>query len=407
MSTVALGDIANWGSGGTPLRSVREYFGAGLPWLSIADLNDGLVGDAKESLTPLGIEHSSAKPVPPGTLLVAMYGSIGKLGIAARELCTSQAIAFAIPDTRRVDTRYLFHFLLSERPRLQSRGRGGTQSNIGQGDLKAWQMPLPPLPEQRRIAAILDGADAMRAKRRTAIQRLDELTQSIFLDMFGDPTINPKGWSEDTRLGDVADIVSGITKGRKLNGQPARTVPYLAVANVQHRALDLSMVKSIEATDAEIDRYRLVNDDLLLTEGGDPDKLGRGTLWRGELPVCIHQNHIFRVRLTSATLHPLFLSWLVGSQRGRSYFLRSAKQTTGIASINMTQLRGFPLLVPPIELQQKFVTQVVGVEQLRTKLSEAASKANNLFASLQHRVFRGGLGLGLDEGSEDPSAFRR
>src|SRR5690606_5885451 len=94
--------------------------------------------------------------------------------------------------------------------------------------------------------------------------------------------------------------------------------------------------------------------DLLLTEGGDPDKLGRGALWKAALNDCIHQNHVFRVRLTSKDLNPVYLSWLVGSARGKRYFAKQAKQTTGIASINMRQLRGFPLLVPPIALQQRF-----------------------------------------------------
>src|SRR6185312_6918107 len=118
-------------------------------------------------------------------------------------------------------------------------------------------------------------------------------------------------------------------------------------------ALDLSTIKVIPATEDELGRYRLKRGDLLLTEGGDPDKLGLGTLWNEELPVCIHQNHIFRVRVTSTAIDPLFLNWLVGSQRGKRYFLRSAKQTTGIASINMTQLRRFPLLLPPLTVQQE------------------------------------------------------
>src|SRR5690348_10681963 len=101
----------------------------------------------------------------------------------------------------------------------------------------------------------------------------------------------------------------------------------------------MATIKTIEASGDEIARYRLCKNDLVLTEGGDRDKLGRGVLWNDELPVCIHQNHIFRVRLTQPILHPVFLSWLVGSERGKDYFLRAAKQTTGIASINMTQLR--------------------------------------------------------------------
>lgn len=184
---------------------------------------------------------------------------------------------------------------------------------------------------------------------------------------------------------------SGVTKGRKLNGRPTRLVPYLAVINVQDRALNLSAVKMIDATEEEIERYRLQTGDLLLTEGGDPDKLGRGTLWGNELPECIHQNHVFRVRLTTEAIEPLFLEWLIGSQRGKRYFLRSAKQTTGIATINMTQLRGFPLLLPPLKLQHEFVAQLAVAEVVEAAHRTAVAKVDGLFASLQHRAFRGEL----------------
>ena len=217
------------------------------------------------------------------------------------------------------------------------------------------------------------------------------LAQSIFIEMFGDPVSNAKGWPSNLTLGEIADIVSGITKGRKLNGHSVRTIPYMAVLNVQDRRLNFDVVKEIEATDAEIDRYRLQRDDLLLTEGGDPDKLGRGTLWNDELPECIHQNHVFRVRLQSKEIAPLFLNWLVGSRRGKNYFLRSAKQTTGIASINMTQLRGFPLLVPPIQLQNEFAKRIAGLETLRSLSAQGMIGLEHLFSSLQHRAFLGEL----------------
>ena len=193
------------------------------------------------------------------------------------------------------------------------------------------------------------------------------------------------------QLGEVADIVSGGTKGRNLEGKATRVLPYLAVANVQDKALNLLNVKEIEATDTEIQRYKLQRNDLLLTEGGDPDKLGRGTLWNNELPECIHQNHVFRVRVTHNAVTPCFLNWLIGSERGKKYFLRSAKQTTGIASINMTQLRGFPLLVPPLGLQQEFEKRVDAVRQLTKRAEESAKQVDALFTSLQHRAFRGEL----------------
>lgn len=208
--------------------------------------------------------------------------------------------------------------------------------------------------------------------------------------MFGDAADAAPGWTA-RRLGEVADVASGITKGRKPGSASTRPVPYLAVSNVQDRHLQLDVVKKIEATDDEIERYRLRCDDLLLTEGGDPDKLGRGTLWAEEIPECIHQNHIFRVRVTSEEIRPVFLNWMVGSERGKRYFLRSSKQTTGIASINKTQLNDFPLLVPPLDDQLRFERRLGEVGRMSKVIASASKASDSLFASLQHRAFTGQL----------------
>src|SRR5436190_10911525 len=154
-------------------------------------------------------------------------------------------------------------------------------------------------------------------------------------------------------LGDVAEIVSGVTLGRKLGAGNTRRVPYLRVANVKDGFLELSDVYEIEATEAEILKLRLRRGDLLLTEGGDADKLGSGTFWQEQLPVCIHQNHIFRVRFDLDHFSPDFIAAQIGSPYGKAYFFRHAKQTTGIATINQRVLAGFPLLVPPITEQRR------------------------------------------------------
>ncbi|HEU4604511.1 MAG TPA: restriction endonuclease subunit S [Steroidobacteraceae bacterium] len=282
------------------------------------------------------------------------------------------------------DVKFLYHAL--RQVRLPD---GGYDRHFKY--LKRERLPLPPLPEQRRIAAILDQAEALRMRRSMAIRMIDDCCRSLFFELFGDPVTNPKRWPEDVVLGDIAEIASGITKGRKLNGSSTRLIPFMAVVNVQDRHLDLSVIKEIEATDTEIERYRLRKGDLLLTEGGDPDKLGRGTLWNDEIKECIHQNHVFRVRLNTNRLTPLYLNWLVGSERGKKYFLRSAKQTTGIASINMTQLRSFPLVVPPVELQRAFENAIGKIESIRSSALEHQERLNQLFSSLQHRAFRGEL----------------
>lgn len=296
------------------------------------------------------------------------------------------------PKPELIDHSYLFQWVkhpafVEEMVRLAT---GASYPAVSDGIVRESKIPLPPLAEQRRIAAILDKADALRAKRREAIAKLDQLLQSVFLDMFGDPVTNPMGWPAEKCLGDVADICSGITKGRRTTGK-VREVAYLAVANVQDRHLKLASVKTIEATEVEIERYRLMVDDLLLTEGGDPDKLGRGALWDGSIADCIHQNHLFRVRVTSRAINPVYLNWLVGSARGKRYFLGVAKQTTGIASVNMMQLKRFPLLIPPIKIQRRFSQVVSSIEGHRQQLIRASEASDFLMQSLQHRAFAGTL----------------
>lgn len=289
------------------------------------------------------------------------------------------------------DINYVYYFLKFKQDYLYSLQAGAAQPHVYAKDIAKIEIPLPPLEQQRRIVSILDQADELRQKRQQTIEKLDQLLQSTFIEMFGDPVINPKGWCSDKNLGDVADIVSGITKGRKITGKSLREIPYLAVSNVQDKYLNLSIIKTIEASDDEIERYKLRQGDLLLTEGGDPDKLGRGTLWNNEVDECIHQNHVFRVRLTSKEFTPNYLNWIVGSEYGKRYFLKSAKQTTGIASINMGQLKKLPLLIPPLDLQIQFDERCIKIHQIKNQLVDSYKDINNLFSSLQNQVFNGTL----------------
>lgn len=389
-----LGESCEIVSGATPSTSVDAYWDGDVFWATPKDLSD--LGGTRISLTArriteAGLASCSSTVLPPGSVLFSSRAPIGHVAINTVPMATNQGFKSFIPKPDRLHAAYLYWWLRTNRPYLESLGNGATFKEVSKAIVSSVEIPLPPLSDQRRIAEILDRADALRAKRRAALAQVDGLTQAVFLEMFGDSVTNPRKWPDGKKLGDVAEIVSGVTKGRPLKGQSARTVPYLAVSNVQDRHLDLEVVKEIEATEDEIRAYRLRRDDLLLTEGGDPDKLGRGTLWADELQECIHQNHIFRVRAESRVIRPVFLSWLVGSARGKQYFLRSAKQTTGIASINMTQLRGFPLLLPPVALQDDFASRAAAVDKLKASHRASLAHLDALFASLQHRAFRGEL----------------
>lgn len=155
-TSLTLGDIGEWGSGGTPLKAHPDYYDGNIPWLVIGDLNDGLVTSAQTHISEKGLSNSSAKLVPPGTLLVAMYGSIGKLGISAIECATNQAIAHCKLTKGLADTQYIFYFIRAIRDQLLSSGQGLAQQNISQKILKATPLILPPLKEQHRIVAKVD-----------------------------------------------------------------------------------------------------------------------------------------------------------------------------------------------------------------------------------------------------------
>lgn len=287
--------------------------------------------------------------------------------------------------------KFVYYFFRSFWRRHISKCQVGSATNyIKLNDILSFEIPLPPLPIQKKIAAILDAAEELQQKDKAIIAKYNELTQSLFLDMFGDPVTNPKGW-DNSKLEFLAEIISGVTKGRKIKSSNIFDIPYLRVANVQDGYLDLSEIKTIEGTQNDLDKYVLEKGDVLLTEGGDYDKLGRGSVWNGEIHNCIHQNHVFRVRLDQKRLIPLFFSKLCGSSYGKRYFLKSGKQTTGIASINKTQLKNFPVLLPPSDLQNQFAERVKLIEEQKQLAEQSLLKSQDLFQCLLQKAFRGEL----------------
>lgn len=282
---------------------------------------------------------------------------------------------------------YINHYFRSNIFRSWAKQAQGINiKNIRKNELEDLAIPLPPLDEQRRIAAILDKADVIRRKRQETLKLADDLVKSRFIEMFGDPVANPKGWGK-VNLCDAAGIISGITKGRKISGKQTFPIPYMRVANVKDGYIDLSEIKMIEATSDEATYYRLLKNDILMTEGGDPDKLGRGAIWFGQIENCIHQNHIFRVRLNNAQIHPVYFAEYLKQSVVKKYFLSCAKQTTGIASINMTQLKALPTIVPPLSLQTQFAAFVEQVDKLKFAMQRQLAEAETSKASLMQQFF--------------------
>lgn len=266
------------------------------------------------------------------------------------------------------------------------------------------EFPLRSLEEQRRIVDLLSRAEGIVRLRREAQKKAAEIIPALFLDMFGDPAANPKGFAT-ARLAEIADVVSGITKGRKLNGKTTRSVPYLRVANVQAGFLNLSEIKEIDASESEIESLALQPGDILLTEGGDFDKLGRGAQWRGELSTCIHQNHVFGVRLKAGVAEPDYFEAFLQTVAAKNYFLSVAKRTTNLASINMTQLKNLPVVLPPIDAQRQFSNRVMFAHSIIGLQATGLAKAQATFTVILGRVFSEDRALDRECGAVEETAL--
>ena len=348
-------------------------------FINVREVRNGELSSSKFSFTPKHLLYGKLRPY------LAKIARPDFEGICSTDILPVLAGS-------KLSRDYLFYYLLqpSVVANASLRATGVNLPRLSPKSLAELEIYLPPLEDQKRIAAILDKADAIRRKRRQAIQLADEFLRSVFLDMFGDPVLNPKGWKE-ARLDQICEIVSGVTKGRKLSSKPTVIVPYMRVANVQDGRILIDDVQKIEVLESEIEKFRLKRGDILLTEGGDPDKLGRGAVWKGEIDPCIHQNHIFRVRTNDQIILPGYLSALIGSQRGKRYFLKAAKQTTGVASINKTQLSGFPALIPPIDTQYEYLNRLENFDLMVDTQMRNYKESDNLFNSLTQRAFRGEL----------------
>lgn len=354
---------------------------------------NGTISLTKPRFIPVEFYESLRKgKVLPNDILIVKDGAT--TGRVARipehfpsEAAVNEHIFIVRTNQKRILQEFAFYYLRSAdgQAAIMSDFRGAAQGGIGRSFVERISIPLPPLDEQRRIVGILNRATRIERLRQQAARRLREFIPALFVKMFGDQDqIGVK--FQCLPLRETAAIVSGATKGRKINPADAIEVPYLRVANVQDGFLDLSEIKTITIRRGEERKFALAPGDLVMTEGGDPDKLGRAAVWNGELAYCAHQNHVFRVRPHSEVVLTDYLREIVGSAYGKAYFISVAKRTTGIASINKSQLGDFPVPVPPVSQQALYAETIQRFRETALAGSFAATSSAALTASLMNRL---------------------
>ena len=412
--SVALVDCGRWLSGGTPATDEPRFWGGPIPWITASSLKSKSLTSSGRTLTPEGARAGS-RIVPAGTLIFVVRGmSLKKefrVGIAGTDVAFGQDCKALMPRPGLL-SEYLYYALTQSSDNVL---RCVDESSHGTGRLETKalgnvRIRIPPPAEQRRIAEILDTVDETIRATELLIAKLEQMKQGLMHDLLTrgvddgrflrDPAsepgrfvesalgLLPAGWSV-APLGELAVIAGGVTLGRDTSGPGTVALPYLRVANVQDGFIDTSEMKLVRVYEEEVPRYRLESGDVLMTEGGDFDKLGRGAVWDGRVDPCLHQNHIFRVRCDRSRLLPNFLAVFSGSATGKRYFLRSSKQTTNLASINMTQLKSCPVPTPPLLEQSRIVEVFAREEQASLGEARYLSKLRRLRAGLMDDLLTG------------------
>ncbi len=382
--------------GTTPTSLGMPFSDSGVSFLRVQNIQQGTVelnGDTLfiDAQTHKTLERSR---IQRGDVLLSIAGTIGRSAVvpesAPAELNCNQAVAI-IRIQDHLDTRFLFRWLNTPDAMSQMTGGmvTGTIANLSLTQVRHLKVPAPPLTEQRRIAEVLDRAEALRAKRRAALAELDSLTQSLFLDLFGDPMKNECGWTL-LKVGVAGRVQLGRQRAPQYQSGK-HTRPYVRVANVYEDRLALSDVLSMDFDREDFEAHRLEHGDILLNEGQSTELVGRTAMWRNEIPGCCFQNTLIRFQPNRETTLPEFALALFLHYYRSGEFAKISSKTSNVAHLGAGRFSAMPFPLPPITLQREFARRVTAVEALRTAHRASLAELDALLATLQHRAFRGEL----------------
>lgn len=395
MKVVKLKDLCKMQSGGTPSRGNLTYYDGIIPWAKISDLeisNDGYIYKTEEHISKDGLSSINNRLFSTGTLLLAMYGSVGKTAIAKINLSTNQAIlGINILDENKLDIKYLRYWFTITKEKLLNQAVGVALKNISLGLVKELEIPLPPLPEQKKIASILDSADELRQKDKALVEKYNELTQALFLDMFGDPVTNPKGWEKISLKECTSKIGSGSTPRGGKESYHVTGISLIRSLNVYDNEFYYENLARI--SDEQADKLKNVNvekNDVLFNITGA--SVCRSTIVPEDvLPARVNQ-HVSILRPIKNKLNSIYLSHLMISESTKKQLLLVGSAGGAVMeAITKEQLEKYKVPIPKIEFQNQFAERVKVIEEQKAVAQVSALKSEELFNSLLQKAFNGGL----------------
>lgn len=379
--TVRLGDVCKIQSGGTPSRSKQEYWKGGtIPWVKIGDFTGKYINKSSEFITEEGLNNSSTKLFTKGTVLYSIFATLGEVAILDIDATTNQAIAgLKIIDNEKLNTDYFYSYLKSLKDEVCQIGRGVAQSNINLSILRDFKIPLPPLEEQKHIAAVLDKCTEVIKKHKLMLEKYDTLVKSQFVEMFGDPHHNEK--YPYLPVKEFTKVISGGTPNRDnseyWNGG---IIPWVKTTELQNNILS-AVEEKITQKGLDESSAKLVPAGTVLVAMYGQGKT-RGMTAFLNIEACTNQ--ACACILPSDKINQAFL-W--------QYFILSYNELRNLAkggnqqNLNGDIIKNFPVLMPPRDLQDKYVSFVQAVDTQKSKAQKSLDKAETLYRALMQEYF--------------------
>lgn len=324
--------------------------------------------------------------VTKGDILLSLSGSIKVDVWNGIDALLNQRIVKLIPNNNFIDHKWFYWQIANIILDIEKMGKWALVNNVSITDLKDIQIPLPPLATQKRIAEILDAADALRRKDQELLKKYDELAQAIFIDMFGDPVKNEKGWD----VGTIRDVVNEVKYGTSKPAEEGGQYPYLRMNNITYEGgWDFKDLKYINLDESEKDKYLIKKGDLVFNRTNSKELVGKTAVYNQSQEMAI-AGYLIRVR-TNQKANSNYISAYLNSKHGKKTLLGMCKSIIGMANINAQELQDIRIMTPPIDLQNKFSQIVSQIELLKIKIVTQKSFSENVFNGTIQKAFNGEL----------------
>jgi len=383
---IPLGELVDIKGGGTPDKSNSEYWNGEIPWASVKDFKKNTLDSTLDSITLLGAKNSATNVIPAGNIIIPTRMALGKVAINTIDLAINQDLkALSIKDNNVVDRDYLFRWLESQSSLIESEGKGATVKGITLPFLKGLNVPIPPLNEQKRIAAIFEKVDSIRQKCNRGVKLADDFLRATFLEMFGDPVANPKRW-------DVASLLEYGSFKNGMNftkGESGSVLKCLGVGNFKSLATITCMdnIDEIELNTIPSDDYLLKDGDIVFVRSnGNKALVGRClTIYPNKEKVTF-SGFCIRYRIEKSAITAEYLNFLFRTPSMKRQML-SGGQGANIQNISQGTLSALRIPVPPLEKQQTFSKIVSFHSELMKKLNINIVETNDMFGSISQTYF--------------------